>query len=923
MRNTLIVGFVAAFALVAHTVSASYYDPNFSLRNESQCVGGTLIATYSDVSDTGQNVAAKQQATEDCQWLMTGPGQCCDVDYRRSTPQPPAIGSHVWSYEIYQGGTIQTETSPSGTLTSYYQRWAGISGGNSCSGTWQVESTDLSDASCPLTTSPNNLNIYGAVPTCSSSNPEGTACTGGVCKRNVLTSMSGCVIETTVYSCVGAGGQPITSSCSTAPAPVTASLVANPTAVTRGDPSLLTWSSSGATECSGTNFQTGGATSGTVSVRPTAETKYVVTCTGAGGSATASATVLVVVPDPGETFSVSCRVHPSRAAVGEDTLWSSTVTGGAGTYTYAWSGTEGLSGNGNQVFKKYNTQGAKTAQLTVTYYPDPGPQYSSSGGTNSGTGSTPPPPPTDQPIGTLPPVTACPAIAWAVPITPCAGTWTPSYDTSGCQSGWQCTAGGGGAMLQPEPATGGVIDTIINFFQFDTSFDATVPEIQDVNRDPGAFWFSPKIAEAACVESINNNQWYTATDIVPLASEGTLTPIGCASFALDAGYTHWNRSVENRCPGIGSPCEYDPARTVCYGVNNPTGLIAKPELNPSGGYPVHFDSGNVCTGSSCPAGQTQVPVFNVAGASCSGGSVVGRTSEVLDGVQIGMWPEGWLAEQCSELGATEGDCCEYAQRASNVINGGFPPNSYYQIRVVRGGSFSQTDASYIQTSQCSGLNLDYTCSSVAGNIGTQCSGGPTGGGGGGKQTKTVQCDNSVLIGAPECSDGIDNDGDGLSDAADPGCGTGSGDDDGTGGYNPNDNSESGSGQQTGAQCSDGVDNNGDGNVDYPDDPGCESGDDNLELSEPANLTLSVNPPLIKKDQQCTITLSARNVSSCSLTGSGISRTFTATGGIVTTKEVVTPGLQQTATYTLSCRGLDGKTASKKVDCKIAPTFEEI
>jgi hypothetical protein len=217
-------------------------------------------------------------------------------------------------------------------------------------------------------------------------------------------------------------------------------------------------------------------------------------------------------------------------------------------------------------------------------------------------------------------------------------------------------------------------------------------------------------------------------------------------------------------------------------------------------------------------------------------------------------------------------------------------------------------------------------------VGFQCISGPGPGGGGGgsgdKQTKTVDCDNSVTIGAAQCSDGIDNDGDGVSDEDDPGCRNGGGDDDGTGGggggdYDPNDNSESGGNQSSGTQCSDNEDNNGDGNVDWPDDPGCSSADDNLELGEPADLSLKVNPPLIKKDQQCTLTFSARNVIDCSLTGQGVSRTYTATNGFVTTKEVVTPGLAQTATYTLSCRGQDGKTASRKVDCKIAPTFEEI
>ena len=71
---------------------------------------------------------------------------------------------------------------------------------------------------------------------------------------------------------------------------------------------------------------------------------------------------------------------------------------------------------------------------------------------------------------------------------------------------------------------------------------------------------------------------------------------------------------------------------------------------------------------------------------------------------------------------------------------------------------------------------------------------------------------------PQCSDGIDNDGDGLIDLGhDPGC------------TSPGDNSE----VDNLPQCSDGIDNDGDGAIDFPADSGCDSGSDNLE-SDRAN-----------------------------------------------------------------------------------------
>jgi hypothetical protein len=69
--------------------------------------------------------------------------------------------------------------------------------------------------------------------------------------------------------------------------------------------------------------------------------------------------------------------------------------------------------------------------------------------------------------------------------------------------------------------------------------------------------------------------------------------------------------------------------------------------------------------------------------------------------------------------------------------------------------------------------------------------------------------------APQCSDERDNDGDGLIDYPnDPGC------------VSPQDDDEANSGNEP--QCSDGKDNDGDGRIDYPDDPGCTDRTDDSE-----------------------------------------------------------------------------------------------
>lgn len=68
---------------------------------------------------------------------------------------------------------------------------------------------------------------------------------------------------------------------------------------------------------------------------------------------------------------------------------------------------------------------------------------------------------------------------------------------------------------------------------------------------------------------------------------------------------------------------------------------------------------------------------------------------------------------------------------------------------------------------------------------------------------------------PQCSDEVDNDGDGKIDYPnDPGCDSPQDDDETDGGDAPD--------------CSDGEDNDGDGYIDYPRDPGCEHRDDDDE-----------------------------------------------------------------------------------------------
>jgi hypothetical protein len=98
-------------------------------------------------------------------------------------------------------------------------------------------------------------------------------------------------------TCWGKGSlTPCTAGSFTTPPPATtASLSANPTKISSGQSSTLTWSSTHASSCTGGGFTASGI-SGSAVVHPSVTTSYSVTCSGAGGSATAMATVTMSSP---------------------------------------------------------------------------------------------------------------------------------------------------------------------------------------------------------------------------------------------------------------------------------------------------------------------------------------------------------------------------------------------------------------------------------------------------------------------------------------------------------------------------------------------------------------------------------------------------------------------------------------------------
>ncbi len=70
-------------------------------------------------------------------------------------------------------------------------------------------------------------------------------------------------------------------------------------------------------------------------------------------------------PQYNDPLSISCYPLSLNAREGETVKWVANVYGGNGSYNYSWSGTNGLSGQGSAVSKRYNTSGYKNATVRV------------------------------------------------------------------------------------------------------------------------------------------------------------------------------------------------------------------------------------------------------------------------------------------------------------------------------------------------------------------------------------------------------------------------------------------------------------------------------------------------------------------------------------------------------------------------------
>jgi hypothetical protein len=116
-----------------------------------------------------------------------------------------------------------------------------------------------------------------------------------------------------------------------------------------------------------------------------------------------------------------------------------------------------------------------------------------------------------------------------------------------------------------------------------------------------------------------------------------------------------------------------------------------------------------------------------------------------------------------------------------------------------------------------------------------------------------------------------------------------------------------------SECSDGIDNDGDGRRDYAPsggDPGCNDSGDNSESPDPAppapsgtsKAYIEANPGRVNTNASATLSWSAENVTSCTVTGTnGFSRTLAAdASNQIATSSASSGAIPTQTTFTISC-----------------------
>jgi uncharacterized repeat protein (TIGR03803 family) len=253
--------------------------------------------------------------------------------------------SGAWNGAQALSGSLSITPTAVGQYT-YTLSCTGMGGNASTSATLTV----VPPASAAISVSPTTVDVGGSATLTWTGN--GTCVGSGAWSQNVPSSGSqpvtayigGSLIYT--LTCTGQGGFGSATAFATLMVNPLPTVTLSPSApfVAPGQPITLTWSATNATACTASNAWSGArATGGSTTVTPTTlgNATYVITCTGIGGTASSSATVLVAYALP----SVTLTATPTNLTAGESaTLTWSASNATTCVATGAWSGTLATAG---------------------------------------------------------------------------------------------------------------------------------------------------------------------------------------------------------------------------------------------------------------------------------------------------------------------------------------------------------------------------------------------------------------------------------------------------------------------------------------------------------------------------------------------------------------------------------------------------
>lgn len=417
----------------------------------------------------------------------------------------------------------------------------------------------------------------------------------------------------------------------------TASMIAVPSTIQTGDSSYVSWNSAYTTSCTGTNFSTGGATSGSVLVSPSSSTTYSVNCTDGAQNALASTRVVV---DPLPAPAVTLTATPGDIITGQQSSLS-------------WTSTNAVMCTGTGFQTGGNTSGTvSTGPLNATT------QYSvhcsgASSSSSSSTSGTPATSGTWQLSSTDISDLACPvtdANHVYADVPNCPGTPPPT--------GNACSGAVETCKVNRVVACN-ITTRIYNC----VGASAGSVGVTNTTTTPG------QTADAHAIVHVSPPPEISCSPSSATAAPGTPITWAVTPTQGSGSYTYsWSGTdnLSGSASSISKIYSTGGLKTASVTVND-TSVSTTPGSN---------------TTTNTPGSGSTITTLE-GGMQCSGGTLVARSGDTQDGVGFTLGTGGMSTECQNIIGS--GNCCSVIV-SEKVDSGGQPVNTHYSYTSYAGAS---------------------------------------------------------------------------------------------------------------------------------------------------------------------------------------------------------------------------------------------